>query len=666
MSAPSSGQEGDGDDNDTLGRRPMHEEVANPPPYRDNVGNLDSPSTLDPITHHQEKQQQRAQKIIASRNDWLRPFYLGVGLFLVLFPFWLLDSLKDPLLSVLTNQGLEKHQPPAKLLSVCTTLALVCLLEYVAHDRQKEETDGRVRDAADVMDSGGVWNEMSMERQRLVKSMLSSNTTVQRTKTPERGVSSTIFASIGVPYCIFFGSLAYLLQFHPFYAAKVSSTESNNPDDRLLASSDSSFDSWYILGYILYSAIESYGSLSVAAFWSYANSTLSLSQAKGFYGPIIALAQLGAIGGSTMVTINVYDHVTLVVLACLIILLHIIVMHLYAQRFSPTNEQDLVNNTKASSEPRHEPKHLQELTWKGRQSTQERQVPWVSGIYLILRDNYVLLILGASCLYEVSLTCLHYQMTLLGHWNTQPNNDESNSDVVVDDGHDLSDMAFTRFMGRYGQLVNVSSLILSSVVFPFLMRHVGLRFTLRLFPTLLLLVNLIAFVALPGNLSVLVISLSFLKAMTYSIHDPSTEILYLPTAPAVKFQAKFWIDVVGARIAKAFGSSINTMAGSVHRSIRVASAPSLCTALALWWVCFRVGKEFDAKIDHQQESHQHNDEDGEYEREPLLPDEGEASEDEIVFDQPISPLTSQESSSPRFSPSAGVGLENHEPESEIV
>ena len=42
--------------------------------------------------------------------------------------------------------------------------------------------------------------------------------------------------------------------------------------------------------------------------------------------------------------------------------------------------------------------------------------------------------------------------------------------------------------------------------------------------------------------------------LTYSVHDPSEEVLYMPTSDAVKFKAKFWIDVVGQRITKAIGS----------------------------------------------------------------------------------------------------------------
>jgi AAA family ATP:ADP antiporter len=280
---------------------------------------------------------------------------------------------------------------------------------------------------------------------------------------------------------------------------------------------------------------------------------------------IIAIAQLGAIAGSTMVTMHIWSNITLIVLACLIILLHILVMSTYSRRFQPTSD---------TANEEEEEQDEAEGT-----STQEPTL-W-SGVYLMLKYNYVLLILGVSCLYEVSLTCLNYQMTLLG-WSQFQDDDEG--------------MSFTQFMGHYGQMVNIISLFLSSICFPWLIRRFGLRYTLRLFPTLLLFVNCVAFGAFPGNLAVLFFSVSFLKATTYSIHDPSKEILYLPTSNAIKFKSKFWIDVVGARIAKAIGSSINTYAGSVDRSIQVASGPSLLTAAALWWVCYRVGAQFDSLV----------------------------------------------------------------------
>lgn len=488
------------------------------------------------------KRERRDEVSPQSRTEWIRPYWLGAGLFLVLFAFWLLDSLKDPILGILVGGNLERHQPPAKLFSVCTTLALVCFLEYVSHERKMQQLAEKERAREDILDGGGQWSRMSLGR----------TVTDAPVSMEEDRVPSSIFAFIGVPYCLIFALMAYLLQFNPAVAL-VESSSSDAVSDKIT--------SWHLVGYFWYAAIESFGSLAVATFWSFANSTLSLKDAEVYYGLIIAIAQLGAIAGSTMVTMHVWSNITLIVLACLIILLHILVMSTYSRRFQPTNDTEEENEAEVAS--------AQEPTL------------W-SGVYLMLKYNYVLLILGVSCLYEVSLTCLNYQMTLLG-WSRFQDTDHEG-------------MSFTQFMGHYGQLVNITSLFLSSVCFPWLIRRFGLRYTLRLFPTLLLFVNCIAFGAFPGNLAVLFFSMSFLKATTYSIHDPSKEILYLPTSNAIKFKSKFWIDVVGARVAKAIGSSINTYAGSVDRSIQFASGPSLLTAAALWWVCFKAGKQFDSLV----------------------------------------------------------------------
>jgi hypothetical protein len=34
-------------------------------------------------------------------DDWMRPYWLGFGLFLILYSFWILDTLKDPIFGAL-------------------------------------------------------------------------------------------------------------------------------------------------------------------------------------------------------------------------------------------------------------------------------------------------------------------------------------------------------------------------------------------------------------------------------------------------------------------------------------------------------------------------------------------------------------------------------------
>jgi AAA family ATP:ADP antiporter len=219
-------------------------------------------------------------------------------------------------------------------------------------------------------------------------------------------------------------------------------------------------------------------------------------------------------------------------------------------------------------------------------------------VFLILKHNYLLLILGVSCLYEISLTCLDYEMKLIGLDRFRAPPDFLEDSSIIDPRMNEEEVsAFTTFMGRYGQLTNVLSLLLSYYAFPYLMENFGLKHTLRIFPTLLLAIATMTFIALPMNLPVLFISMSLLKALTYSINDPAKEILYIPTSNTVKFKAKFWIDVVGARVAKAIGSSINTYAGTAERIVQYGSLPSVVTALALWVICYAAGIKFDSLLE---------------------------------------------------------------------
>ena len=508
-----------------------------------------------------------------SPREWQRKYWLGFSLCLILFSFWMLDSLKDPIFGHLVNGNLKLHQPIAKLVSVATTLALVIFLEFLSNARKERQRQAESRQHhtnESVLDEGGFWSKMGFKDDEVSPD--------EQNKHAES--SSLVY--VLVSYVIAFLVIARILQYHPRYTNKGESTTEIDEKE---------FTNWHIVGYIVYATIESFGSLAVASFWSFTNTTLSLEDAERYYGPIIAIAQLGAIGGATMVTAK-YSDTELIILACLIIILHLVVMSLYTHRFRPTNIQAIV----ASEEDLEEFSHsfsgsISALSPAKRHSqkanttiaTSEEHSLW-SGIHLILRHNYVLLLLGVSCLYEVSLTCLDYQMKLIGY-----NRFETNA---KDTG-----ISFTEFMGHYGQLVNASSLVLSLVGFPFLISRLGLRYTLRLFPTLLLVVTAVAYGALPGNLYVLFISIAILKATTYSIHDPSKELLYLPTSNAIKFKAKFWIDVVGARVAKAIGSTINTYAGNVDRSVRVGTIPSLLTAALLWAACYCAGVDFDHLIE---------------------------------------------------------------------
>ena len=567
-----------------------------------------------------------------------RPLLLGLSLSLALFTFWLLDSVKDPVFAVLVGGELSHHQPRAKLASVFGTLVVVVLMELVDHRRSRARAAAAAAGQMtedEIMDGGGSWTQMKVgdSVSHDPHGLGGGGGNAVDDYDDGTRIPSSIFRAVGAVYLFAFAVTSVALAWYTEPGGGVGSSSADGGGDAAIRTE------WRALGYLLYFLIESYGSITVACFWAYVNSTLTVTAAERYYGSIVALAQLGAIGGSTVATARtrvsggVSDVGPLFGVACVGVLLQVAVTEAYTVMFphpmTPEDDEamateeddpdaavsfDLMATSAPGSEwpptdssafgygPRPDAgidslDHLKShdnslwsvlLRWLGRR-------PALSGLRLILKHKYVLLILGVSCLYEISLTCLDYEMKLIG---LDRFSEESTTTATGGSPGFQSYVAntFAQFMGRYGQLTNVMSLLLSYAAFPYLMRTRGLRSTLRIFPTLLVFVTVLSFVALPMNLPVLFVSVSLLKAMTYSVNDPAKEILYIPTSDAIKFRAKFWIDIVGARIAKAVGSSINKYAGSVDRIARFGTVPSVCTALGLWLACYKVGIEFDSLL----------------------------------------------------------------------
>jgi ATP/ADP translocase len=403
------------------------------------------------------------------------------------------------------------------------------------------------------------------------------------------------------------------------------------------------YGDWYYptLGYVLFALVESFGSVSITIFWAFANSHLTLEAAERHYGTIVAVAQMGAIAGSTLsavlgrrrqqpendtdgnqqqhyfadeegrVDVNMSAdevgegdaHITpmLLFIASGCIGVGMVIMALYGQLFSkPMQQTQMHHDTDDGVNTRQVVASETDLPEKRDKPTSNvSDADLFGGLRMIFRYEYLKLVLAASVLYEIALTCMHYELNLIGLDRFGVGIsivDEQHSDNSLTKNASDEGITYIQFMGWYGQTVNILSLFLSFYAFPRLIKNYGLSTTIRIFPTVLLLATIFAFVLFPRNLYFLFISLSICKALTYSVHDPSEEVLYMPTSDVAKFKAKFWIDVVGQRIAKAVGSAINNYAGSVEGIVKYGSLPSIVTALILWLACYQVGMLFDGLI----------------------------------------------------------------------
>lgn len=445
-------------------------------------------------------------------SEMLRTLCLAMTLFFMIGGYWLLRSLKDPVLAALCGYDVI---PKAKMMSVFVVLGVV-----------------------------SVYN-------RLLDSDLPRH---------------HLFYIFGSFYCILFTTIALLLM-HPTIGLP---NEQESPTR--------------VLGWISYCAIESFGSVMVSLFWSFANSNFSLETAKASYGVMVAFAQIGSIIGPTFVSVYTQSlgipRLYLIGSMCMVLLQ--MTMYMYIRNYG-SREAD----AKAEEEALGTPKKA------------KSKAGILEGLMLFWKYNYVKGIFAISCLFMVEVTIVDFTMKVLAHDYFDDLHPcvagMSCFDPVTNQAKGMSEDAtagFTMFMGLFGQATNTLSLILSLLGTSAVIRYLGLRLALLLFPTLCLAV--IVFVRIKPTLYVVFAAMMILKACSYALNNPTKEMLYQPTSSAVKYKAKSWIDIFGARGSKALGSVVtNAFSDSAANLVANGSLVGMAVASFLIWNATYMGRKFE-------------------------------------------------------------------------
>ena len=459
-----------------------------------------------------------------------RVLFHGLILGNIIAGFWLLDSMKDPILA--STVGIE-YQPIAKFISVLTTLVVVCIYDFLTSVVSKP----------------------------------------------------TLFHIIS----FFFGM-----------ATMIMSALLSDPVIGLSNRSDKG--SHRILGWISYFTIEAYGSLMVALFWSFTNSIMDLEQAKGAYGLIISIAQVGAVAGSTLATnsgkvgiprLYLFGSMSIFSVSILIKSYHIVF------RDHATESVKVRVRSFSESETSVSPIRSQNIVkptflsffinvFRG----------FYEGLMLIVRHKYILKLAGVSCLYEIVVTVLDYQFKILGanHSSTHGLHGSSSISVATAAGGLIDQTIgdgdrFASLLGQFGQLTNIVSFFVSFFGFSFLVHRIGVKHSLLVFPAVLFLAVVIT--NLVPSLWVLFTMVSIIKALSFSLNEPVKELLYIPTSQPIKFKAKAWIDVFGCRLAKAAGSFITHIAhGNSNKLRAISEIPCLLISLFILLLAWQIGTEF--------------------------------------------------------------------------
>jgi AAA family ATP:ADP antiporter len=471
-------------------------------------------------------------------SEMLRTLCLATTLFFMIGGYWLLRSLKDPVLTALCGVSVI---PKAKMLSVVVVLAVVSVYNH-------------------FLDS-------DIPRHKL-------------------------FYIFGTFYFGLFSLIAALLM-HPTLGL---ANQQPNP--------------MRVLGWISYCSIESFGSVMVSLFWSFANSNISLETAKASYGVMVATAQLGSILGPTVV--NAYAA-TWGVAKCYAVGA-VCMLLLQGTMYGYIRVYGTIERNAASAA----------ATAAKAASKQKPKADILEGLKLFWKHHYIKGIFAISCLFMVEVTYVLEQSWCIRYWNVATLADtrvacflrivdftlkvlardffaeehpcEIGMSCYADNGdHGMSEAAtaaFTTFMGLFGQATNTLSFLLSLFGTSAVIRYLGLRLTLLLFPSLCLAV--IIFVRFRPTLYVVFGAMITLKACSYALNNPTKEMLYQPTSSAVRYKAKSWIDIFGARGSKAMGSVVtNAFSDSATRLVANGSLVGMAVASFLIWNATFMGRKFD-------------------------------------------------------------------------
>jgi AAA family ATP:ADP antiporter len=114
--------------------------------------------------------------------------------------------------------------------------------------------------------------------------------------------------------------------------------------------------------------------------------------------------------------------------------------------------------------------------------------------------------------------------------------------------------ARTQYISSFFSLLGVVSIAINLLVTPFLHRYLGVMWGMVTQPVVLAMSSL-AFMAHPTLMIASVMKIGD-RGLSYSINRASKEQLYIPVDPVRTYQAKAWIDMLGYRLFKVFGSAL--------------------------------------------------------------------------------------------------------------
>ncbi len=333
-----------------------------------------------------------------------------------------------------------------------------------------------------------------------------------------------------------------------------------------------------LVGWLFYMFMESFDAFFSTTFWSFADSVNNPKDAKNYYGFFVSGSKIGGIVAAgilylTLKSESIPDHILLpstLFIGSILLLGAAWAIHLLVKNVS----DDYMHGYQAAyTLETHKPVRKR-TAWQSIKSS-------IDGLVIMVKNPYVLGIFSLVFFYEV--------MIVIFDWWVALHADATHATVG----------AMTAYYAFYYFLMNVIGLIISFFGTTPMLRFIGIRFALFIFP--ILCISLLIFTyAIPTPESFFVVLVA-LRSFNYALNHPTREVLYIPTTKDIKFKAKTWTDAFGSRIAKSFGSMFNASLKGTAPMFALVSSLSLSLGLSFLWliVVYFLGKTLQDAIDHK-------------------------------------------------------------------
>ncbi|MBA3751189.1 hypothetical protein H0X06_00085 [Candidatus Dependentiae bacterium] len=287
-----------------------------------------------------------------------------------------------------------------------------------------------------------------------------------------------------------------------------------------------------ILGWVWYVFVESFGSLFVALFWAFATDITTAESGKKGFSVVVMIGQIGGMLGPLLLTgIPLHFGVSNAWVVLLSGLLTFLIIPMVMFFRSNVAKEQMVGFVEKGHE------------------TAEAEPGFFEGLTLMLKQPYLLGILGVIFFYEFIVTVFDYYFKMMVQAQV------------------LDPVVKSAYLGSYAFYANLATFLCLLFGISNIQRRLGLTTSLTLMPIVVgLAIGVFKFYpALKPFFWLMVAS----KAINYALNSPSMKQLYIPTTKDVRFKSQAWIDSFGSRGSKASGSALN----DYHKSLMISNGP---------------------------------------------------------------------------------------------